>query len=330
MSASRSADKSGERSSGARGRYRSTTLRAATRSATVGSRCTARRYFAAEMRTWGEERDAAVALLRAAGIATAALDADVLLAHVLGVSKEMLYAHPDTEMSLGAERRYRDLIERRAKGEPVAYLRGFKEFYGLRFIVDPRVLIPRPETETLVDAARELIAGRALTVADVGTGSGAVAIAIAAHERAVHVIATDISNDALVVARENTLRNGVADRIELREGDLFAPIAEPVDLVVANLPYLRDDTLEHLVGERTALAFEPRLAVTAGKDGLELIWRAAADLHRVLAPHGAALFEIDPPFAEQVAHLLQYSLGGETSVINDLAGDARVVGITMR
>src|SRR6266550_1786810 len=116
MSATRSADKSGERSSGARGRYRSTTLRAATRSATVGSRCTARRYFAAEMRTWGEERDA-----------------DVLLAHVLGVSKEMLYAHPDTEMSLGAERRYRDLIGRRAKGEPVAYLRGFKEFYGLRF-----------------------------------------------------------------------------------------------------------------------------------------------------------------------------------------------------
>src|SRR6266480_3488903 len=171
MSASRSADKSGERSSGARGRYRSTTLRAATRSATVGSRCTARRYFAAEMRTWGEVRDEAVAALRAAGIPTAALDADVLLAHVLGVSKEMLYAHPDTEMSLGAERRYRDLIERRAKGEPVAYLRGFKEFYGLRFIVDPRVLIPRPETETLVDAARELIAGRALTVADVGTGS---------------------------------------------------------------------------------------------------------------------------------------------------------------
>src|SRR5881409_2061879 len=126
MSASRSADRSGDRSSGARGRYRSTTLRAATKSATVGSRSTARRYFAAKMRTWGEERDAAVALLRAAGIATAALDADVLLAHVLGVTKEMLYAHPDTEMSLGAERRYRDLIERRARGEPVAYLRASK------------------------------------------------------------------------------------------------------------------------------------------------------------------------------------------------------------
>ena len=281
------------------------------------------------MRTWGEERDAAVAVLRAAGIATAALDADVLLAHVLGVTKEMLYAHPDTEMSHGAQRRYAELIERRTKGEPVAYLRGFKEFYGLRFTVDHRVLIPRPETETLVDAAREIIGGRSLTIADIGTGSGAVAVAIAAHERGVRVIGTDISIDALAVARENTLRNGVADRVELREGDLLAPIAEPVEVVVANLPYLRDDALEHLVDERTSLAFEPRLAVTAGKDGLELIWRAASELPRVLAPHGAALFEIDPPFVDQVTHLLEYSVGGETRVINDLAGEARVVQVTM-
>jgi len=280
------------------------------------------------VRTWGEERDAGAAVLRAAGIATAALDADVLLAHVLGVSKESLYAHPDTEMSHGAMRRYRDLIARRATGEPVAYLRGFKEFYGLRFTVDPRVLIPRPETETLVDAAREIIAGRALNLADVGTGSGAVAIAIAAHELSVHVIATDISLDALAVARENTLRNGVADRIELREGDLLAPLSEPMDVVVANLPYLRDAELEHLVGARTSLAFEPRVAVTAGKDGLELIWRAATDLPRVLAPHGTALFEIDPHQADQVSHLLQYAVGGATRVISDLAGDQRVVAVT--
>jgi release factor glutamine methyltransferase len=280
------------------------------------------------MRTSGEERDAAVAAFRAAGIATAALDADVLLAHVLGVTKEMLYAHPDTEMSHGAQRRYRELVDRRANGEPVAYLRGFKEFYGLRFTVDRRVLIPRAETETLVDAAREFIAGRAVTVADVGTGSGAIAVAIAAHEPTVNVIGTDVSIEALAVARENTLLNGVADRVELREGDLLAPISEPVDLVIANLPYLRDDTLEHLVGERTSLAFEPRLAVTAGKDGLALIRRAAAELSRVLAPHGAALFEIDPLLAAAVARLLQTSIGGESRVINDLAGDARVVGVT--
>src|SRR5437867_2719125 len=110
------------------------------------------------MRTWGEERDAGTAALGAAGIATAVLDADVLLAHVLGVAKETLYAHPDMELSHGAMRRYRELVARRAKGEPVAYLRGFKEFYGLRFLVDPRVLIPRPETETLVEAARSAIA----------------------------------------------------------------------------------------------------------------------------------------------------------------------------
>src|SRR5688572_30800182 len=203
--------------------------------------------------------------LRARALARIApLDADVLLAHALGTTKEALYADPDLPVAAGPVASFDALVERRARGEPVAYLRGFKEFYGLRFTVDHRVLIPRPETETLVDAARELIAGRSITVADVGTGSGAVAVAIAAHERTVRVIATDISMDALAVARENTLRHGVADRVELREGDLLAPIADPVDVVVANLPYLRDDTLEHLVGERTSLAFEPRLAVTAG------------------------------------------------------------------
>src|SRR5207237_9679522 len=126
---------------------------------------------------------------------------------------------------------------------------------------------------------------------------------------------------ALDGARASALRNGVADRVELRCGERLAPLAAPGDVLVANLPYLRDDFLEHLVGERTSLAFEPRLAVMAGKDGLELIWRAASDLPRVLAPQGTAFFEIDPPFAEPVAHLLQYSLGGETRVINDLAGD---------
>ena len=277
------------------------------------------------MRTWGEERDAGAAVLRHAGVATASLDADVLLMHVLGVSKATLYAHPDTEMSHGAMRRFRELIERRAKGEPVAYLRGFKEFYGLRFAVDPRVLIPRPETETLVDAARDLIRGRALSVADVGTGSGAIAVALAATEPAIRVIATDISYDALAVARANAVANGVADRVEFREGDLLAPLDRPVDVVLANLPYLRDDSLDRLVGDRTSLAFEPKIAVTAGKDGLELIWRAAADLARVLAPKGSAFFEVDPPLADQVTALLGHAVGGKPQVICDLAGEPRVV-----
>src|SRR5712692_2422531 len=243
------------------------------------------------MRTWGAERALGTSRLRAAGIYTAALDADVLLAHVVGVAKETLYAHPDTELSHGARDRYRELVDRRGRGEPVAYLRGWKEFYGLRFAVDPRVLIPRPETETLVDAARELIGGRSLSVVDVGTGCGAIGIAIAAHERTVRVIATDVSRDALEVAEANALGNGVADRVDFRAGDLLGPVTERVDVVCANLPYLPDDALARLAGERSSLAFEPRVAVVAGGDGLDVIRRAIAQLPRVLAPGGAAFFE---------------------------------------
>lgn len=277
------------------------------------------------MPTWGETRAAAAARLRSSpDPATAALDADVLLAHVLGVEKAALFAHPEREISDADAGRYRDLVERRARGEPVAYLRGFKEFYGLRFRVDPRVLIPRPETETLVDAARELIAGRALTVVDVGTGSGAIAVAIAAYEPRVRVIATDVSRDALTVAEANALACGVADRVEVREGDLLAPIGERVDIVCANLPYLRDDTVVEWVGERTSLAFEPRLAVLAGGDGLDIIRRCVADLPRVLAPSAAALFECDPPQAAAVAGLLSRA-GLRVRIARDLAGSDRLV-----
>src|SRR4051812_31196932 len=216
------------------------------------------------MRTWSAARaDAAARLRIGADPDTAALDADVLLAFALGVSKEELYAHPERTVSPSDDARFADLVERRRRGEPVAYLRGWKEFYGLRFRVDPRVLIPRPETETLVEEARRVIAGRALTVVDAGTGSGAIACSIAAHERGVRVIAVDVSAAALTVARENARTLGVSDRVELREGDLLAPIVERVDIVCANLPYLREDALAALTGARTSLAFEPRGAVVA-------------------------------------------------------------------
>lgn len=277
------------------------------------------------MPTWAEARGAATARLRAAPDPdTAALDADVLLAYVLGVGKEALFAHPERRLSPSEEERFEALVERRSRGEPVAYLRGFKEFYGLRFRVDPRVLIPRPETETLVDAARESIAGRALTVADVGTGSGAIAVAIAAHEQRVRVIATDVSREALAVAEANALACGVADRVEFRQGDLLDPIVERVDIVCANLPYLREDMVSEWVGERTSLAFEPRVAVVAGPDGLDVIRRCVADLPRALAPSGAAFFECDPPQARSVAALLR-SVGLRSRVVADLSGAERVV-----
>jgi release factor glutamine methyltransferase len=277
------------------------------------------------MPTWGEARAAATTRLRSApDPGTAALDADVLLAHVLGVGKEALFAHPERELSPDEDARFEALVDRRSDGEPVAYLRGFKEFYGLRFRVDPRVLIPRPETEVLVEAARELIAGRALTVVDVGTGSGAIAVAIAAHEHKVRVIATDSSRDALAVAESNALANGVADRIEFRHGDLLAPIVEHVELVCANLPYLPDASVDKWAGERSSLAFEPRVAVVAGADGLSVIRRCIADLPRVLAVRGAALFECDPPQVVAVAEMLE-RLGLRTRVLRDLSGFERVV-----
>ena len=277
------------------------------------------------MRTWGEARDAAVTRLRTgADPATAALDADVLLAFALGTTKEDVLAHPERALSTADGARFLDLVERRHGGEPVAYLRGFKEFYGLRFSVDPRVLIPRPETETLVDAARRLVEGRAVTIVDVGTGSGAIACAIAVHERTVRVIATDTSPDALSVARSNAASLGVGDRVELRQGDLLTPVTDRVDIVCANLPYLRDDALTHLAGERTSLAFEPREAVVAGGDGLDLIRRCVRDLPRVLAPGGTALFECDPPQADEIAELLR-ATGLRTDVIRDLGGAERVV-----
>jgi release factor glutamine methyltransferase len=277
------------------------------------------------MPTWGEARAAATKRLRSApDPGTAALDADVLLAHVLGVGKEALFAHPERALSQAEAARYQELVDRRSRGEPVAYLRGFKEFYGLRFRVDSRVLIPRPETEVLVDAARELIAGRDRSVVDVGTGSGAIAVSIAAHEHTVRVIATDSSREALAVAESNALANGVADRVEFRQGDLLAPITERVDIVCANLPYLPDASVERWVAERSSLAFEPRVAVVAGSDGLSVIRRCIHDLPRVLAPRGAALFECDPPQVVAALEALE-GIGLRTRVLRDLAGADRVV-----
>jgi release factor glutamine methyltransferase len=273
------------------------------------------------MPTRGEARARATEALRRAGAPTPSLDADVLLAHALAVSKEALVAHPEVELDLDQEKRIGVLIAKRADGVPVAYLRGFKEFYGLRILVDPRVLVPRPETELLVDAVRAHVGDRALAVLDVGTGSGAIAIALAVCAPALRIIATDVSAAALAVARANAEAHGV--RIDFRQGDLLAPVRERVDIVAANLPYLRDDDLEQLAADRTSLAFEPRVATVAGPDGLALVRRAIADLPRVLAGDGAAFFECDPPQVAAIAALL--AAIGPTDVLKDLAGLDRVV-----
>lgn len=279
------------------------------------------------MTTRGGARADAIARLRASGDPSAALDADVLLAHVCGITKESLYAHLDAPLSVAEAGRYGDLVERRAAAEPVAYLRGWKEFFGLRFAVDPRVLIPRPETEVLVEAALAFMRGAGrVRVADVGTGSGAIAVALAVSEPRARVIATDASASALDVARENVRAHGVEARVELRAGDLLDPVDVPVDVVTANLPYLRPEAVEHLSAERTSLLFEPREAVLApGADGLDVVRRCVAQLPAKLAPGGAAFFECDPPQASSIEAALRDRIHATTRVLADLGGSPRVV-----
>jgi release factor glutamine methyltransferase len=276
--------------------------------------------------TRGAARAAAAERLRLAGGPTAALDADLLLAHVCSISKEELYAHLDRPLGDAEEAAFEGAVARRAAGEPVAYIRGYKEFFGLRIAVDPCVLIPRPETEVLVEVALAwLDRTQRRRAADIGTGSGAIAIAIATNAPEMRVIATDISSAALEVARANVAAHGLQDRVDLRHGDLLGPIDGTVDLVAANLPYLRADSVERWVGERTSLFFEPREAVIAGEDGLDAIRHAIEQLPQRLASHGTALFECDPPQVEPISALLAAAIGGRIEVHNDLSGAPRVV-----
>ena len=274
--------------------------------------------------TRGAVRAGAIARLNAARIETAVLDADLLLAFALGIRKEDVYAHPERDVPPEGARRFAALVERRARGEPVAYLRGVKEFYGLDFTVDPRVLIPRPETELLVDEAlRRLRARTHPLVVDVGTGSGAVAVALAAHLRAARFIATDASADALDVARANAARHGVAGRIDFRVGDLLTPVSERVDAVVTNLPYLT--TAEVDAGRGTSIEFEPRAALDGGADGLDVIRAAIGQLSGKVSEGAVVIFECAPAQASVVASLLGTALSADAEVVRDLAGRERLV-----
>lgn len=231
---------------------------------------------------------AATRRLREVGSETAQLDSAVLLGYVLGVNKAWLYAHPTRPLNEIEIARFQDLVQRRMCAEPIAYLVGSKPFYGLDITVDRRVLIPRPETELLVDLAlahvRQLQQeDRAPTVADVGTGSGAIAVALAVNLPGVTVYATDVSADALAVADQNVWRYGVGEQVQLLPGHLIEPLTEPVDVVVANLPYIATADLERLAPQ--VRDFEPVLALDGGPDGLRVI----ADLLELIAgPSGRA------------------------------------------
>jgi release factor glutamine methyltransferase len=277
---------------------------------------------------------AAVTRLTAAGSATPRLDAELLLGHVLERERAWILAHPDEPIGADASDRFTALLDRRAVGEPIAYLRGHRDWRSLRVRTDARALVPRPETETLVDLAvadiaRRLVADvRPLVGWDVGTGSGAVAVALALRFREaialgrLRLVASDRSPQALELAAENLEVAGVAHLVDLACADLLEPAGVTLprpDVVVANLPYVRTAEL-HAAGPW--LAHEPRLALDGGADGLAVIRRLIATAADHAVPDASLLLEVGSDQAAAVAALAAPRIA---SVHRDLAGRDRVV-----
>jgi release factor glutamine methyltransferase len=299
----------------------------------------------------GELLAAGTDRLRAAGSSSARLDAELLLADALGTDRTGVLAHPDGLAGDGPAAHFDAALERRAAGEPVAYIRGMKEFHGLALAVDARALVPRPETELLVDLALEELAdvlGRGprpagtppVTVADAGTGSGAIAVAIAAALRRrgmagdVEIVACDVSADAAALARENAVAHGVADRIGVAVADLLPPAGEAAgllraperfDIVCANLPYIRTGDL---AGLPAPVRFEPLDALDGGPDGLDVIRRLLALLPDRLSDGGLALLEIGSDQAEAIGDAAVALLPGwGCDIVVDLAGLPRIARV---
>jgi len=274
----------------------------------------------------------ATRLLTAAGVDSPRLDAELLLGQVLGCDRARLRAFWADDLSAPTARRYAALVQRRAQREPVAYLLGQRPFYDIALEVTPAVLVPRPETEHLVEAAlawarRQPRPG--LRIVDVGTGSGAIAIVLARHLPAAQVLAVDLSGAALQVARRNVARLGLAHRVALLQADLLTPLAGSFDLIAANLPYVDCDELPTLMPEVSR--FEPSVALDGGPGGLVIVQRLMGALTERLAPGGLAMFELDP---RQMAAARTLALGAvpaaAVDVIYDYAGHERVLTVERR
>jgi release factor glutamine methyltransferase len=268
----------------------------------------------------------AISILTAGGIEEASLESEILLRHVLKLDRVQLYLSLDKELSTEQEASYLEIISRRRKGEPSAYITHSREFYGLDFYVDSRVLIPRPETELLVAKALEYAQKHQIeTIADIGTGCGNIAICLAVHLPQARIYATDISTGALEVARFNCSRHGV-NNIQLLHGSLLEPLPEPVDIIVSNMPYIKQSELRLV----NSAQFEPQLALDGGENGLEVISRLCQQVHNKLRPGGCLLLEIGVGQREAVVSLLQELFpAARIATTRDLAEIERVVGLIL-
>jgi len=263
------------------------------------------------------------------GVDSARLNAELLLAHCLGWKRIELYTRFENELSAEQVDGFRELVRRRGSREPLQHLLGRTEFYSLEFHCDRRALIPRHETEGVVEEALRLLDGvKAPLVADIGTGTGCIAVSLAMAMSEAQVVATDVSLDALEVALKNVEAHGVAGRVRLLEGDLAAPLcaegyAGRIDLVACNPPYVARAEFERLQPE--VRDFEPRIALNGGEDGLDFYRRLLRDVPRLLKAGGFAVFELADSASAEVRRLADECGWREVSVRDDLAGTPRVL-----
>jgi len=273
---------------------------------------------------WTDER------FRKEGLTTPRLDAEVLLAETLGVDRVGLYTHFDQPVQPRELTRFKKLIQRRLRREPVAYIVGQREFWSLNFIVTPDVLIPRPETEILVMEALKVLSQpeqtkRRIRILEMGTGSGAISVALAKELPSASVVATDLSEKALSIAEENALRNGVRERILFLQGDLFDPLEKGsiFELIITNPPYIPQDFFPSLPPE--VRDFEPRVALDGGRDGLTFFRRVLPRLGEYLSPEGWVLAEIGAGQDQKVREIAAANPDLDScDFLPDLAGIKRV------
>lgn len=266
-----------------------------------------------------------------AGVETPQLDAEVILSHVLAMTREQLLVSQDLPLSAEQIRQYRELLSRRLTREPVAYITGRQEFWSLDFHVMADVLIPRPETERLIEISLaltgELPQTESLQVLDIGTGSGAIAVSLAKELPSAMIWATDVSFAALKVARRNAARNGVTARVQFFHGDLFEAASEfagRFDLIVLNPPYIRSAEIDAL--EPEVSLWEPRGALDGGADGLDFYRRIARQARDYLTPNGAVAVEVGADMGKEVGRL--FTAAGRytgVAIFQDYAGRDRVV-----
>ena len=264
--------------------------------------------------------------LESSGIPDARLEAEVMVMNLMRMARQDIFANQEAEVGAQQEQDLAATVERRLKREPLAYIMGYREFYGINLLVTPSVMIPRPETESLVEHALFMalmgMETSELVIADIGTGSGAIAINLAIHLPRARIYACDISDEALDVASYNVRAHNVADRVVLDKGDLLEPLPEPVDLIVANLPYLPTGRIATLQPE---IQWEPKQALDGGPDGLDLIKRLLSQAPAKVKEQSNILLELDPeqvPAAEELAR--QHFPEAATSVEQDLARMDRV------